>query len=57
MTVGQNKRMSEPGRPRFPAWFVGLLIAIVVFVAALWVFSALGYGDDPVIDSSSYLVR
>ena len=54
MTVDQNEDMSEPGRPRFPAWFVGMLVAVVVFVAALWLFSVLGYGDDPVIDSSYF---
>ena len=55
--VDQNGGVPDPSRPRFPAWFVGLLVAVVVFVAALWLFSVLGYGDDPVIDSSSYLVR
>ncbi len=44
-------------RRRFPAWLVGLAIAIVVFVAVLLVFNALGYGDDPVLESLGYLSR
>jgi hypothetical protein len=36
---------------RFPAWLVGLVIAAVISVVALLVFSALGFGDDPVVES------
>lgn len=42
--MGKHKR-------RLPAWLVGLAIAIVVFAVALVLFSALGFGDDPVLDS------
>jgi hypothetical protein len=35
----------------WPAWLVGLVIAAVVSLLALIVFSALGFGDDPVVES------
>lgn len=38
-------------RKRPPAWLVGLIIAGVVFAVTLLVFSALGFGDDPVVES------
>jgi len=38
-------------RKRPPAWLVGLIIAGVVFAVALLVFAALGFGDDPVVES------
>lgn len=31
-------------------WLLGLLIAAAIFVVGLLVLTALGYGDDPVID-------
>ena len=36
---------------RLPAWLVGLMIAAVVTLAVLLLFSALGFGDDPVVES------
>lgn len=33
-----------------PAWLLGLIIAVVVFVAILLAFNALGFGDDPVVE-------
>lgn len=48
----QNEAMPTESR-RMPAWLLGLLIAVVVFVVVLVVFSALGYGDDPVLESAS----
>lgn len=45
--------MSEFKR-RLPAWLVGLLIAIVVFVVGLIVFQALGFGDDPVVGALAW---
>jgi len=38
-------------------WFLGLIIAVVVFAALLVVFSLLGYGDDPVVESAGSLLR
>ena len=51
----QNASMSNESR-RMPAWLLGLLIAIVVFAVVLVLFSALGYGDDPVLESAGALV-
>jgi hypothetical protein len=42
--MGKHKR-------RLPAWLVGLAIAIVVFAVALALSNALGFGDDPVLES------
>lgn len=39
-------------RRRLPAWLLGFLIAAAVFVIALVVFRALGFGDNPVLDGS-----
>lgn len=38
-------------RRRLPAWLVGLMIAVVVFAVTLLLLSALGFGDDPVVES------
>ncbi len=38
-------------------WFLGLIIAVLVFAAVLVVFSLLGYGDDPVVESAASLLR
>lgn len=38
-------------------WLLGLIIAVVLFAAALVVFSLLGYGDDPVVESAGSLLR
>jgi len=38
---------------RIPAWFLGLLIAVVVFAVVMAVLSLLGIGDDPVIEGLS----
>jgi uncharacterized membrane protein len=35
---------------KIPAWLLGLILAIVVFVVAIVVLNALGYGDDPVVE-------
>ena len=42
-------------RRRLPAWLVGLLIAIVVFVAFLLVTSWLGVGDDPGVEGAAFI--
>ena len=38
---------------RIPAWFLGLLVAIVVFAIVIAALSLLGIGDDPVIEGLS----
>lgn len=43
-------------KEKFSPWLVGLIIAIVVFVAVLIVFAALGFGDDPVVESAGALI-
>lgn len=39
------------GRRRLPAWLLGLLIAVLLFATVLLLFSLLGFGDDPVVES------
>ena len=36
-------------RRRVPPWLLGLVLAVILFILALIVFAALGYGDDPVL--------
>jgi hypothetical protein len=38
-------------RKRLPAWQLGLILAAIVFVAAIVIFNLLGFGDDPVVES------
>ena len=38
---------------RLPPWLLGLIIAAVLFVVGVLIFGALGFGDDPVIDTGS----
>ncbi|MGD2102094.1 MAG: hypothetical protein PVG83_07635 [Acidimicrobiia bacterium] len=42
---------------RLPAWLLGLMIAIIVFFAVLFLAIALGYGDDPAIGAPGIVVR
>lgn len=42
---------------KLPPWLLGLIIAVVVFAAVVVVFSLLGYGDDPVVESAGSLLR
>jgi hypothetical protein len=37
----------EKPKKRTPPWLMGLIIAVIISVAALLVLDALGYGDDP----------
>jgi hypothetical protein len=32
---------------QLPAWLIGLILAILVFVVVLVLFNTLGFGDDP----------
>lgn len=41
----------ERPRRKLPPWALGLVIAVFVFAAVLFLLSALGYGDDPVVES------
>jgi high-affinity Fe2+/Pb2+ permease len=41
---------------RLPAWAAGLIIAAVVSLVVLFVFSALGFGDDPVVEGLTAMV-
>jgi hypothetical protein len=34
-------------RRRLPEWLIGLLLAVILTVAVLWVLERLGAGDDP----------
>ena len=54
---GHNEASVAADKPRVPAWALGLLIAAVIFVAVLLIFSALGFGDDPVVESLSSQIR
>ena len=36
---------------QLPAWLLGLILAAVIFVVVILVFQALGFGDDPAIQS------
>lgn len=42
---------------KLPPWLLGLIIAVLVFAAVLVLFSLLGYGDDPVVESAGPLLR
>ncbi len=41
--------MSE--KRQMPAWLVGLILAVVVFVIVLVIFNVMGFGDDPALGS------
>ena len=51
-----DKAGAAPQKRRLPAWFLGLVIAAVIFVLVLLVLQALGFGDDPVLEGSAYLL-
>jgi hypothetical protein len=42
---------NERRRRRVPDWLVGLILAIVLFVAGFLLLRAMGAGDDPGFDS------
>lgn len=37
-----------------PAWLIGMIIAVVLFVIGVVVFQALGFGDNPVLESGAF---
>ena len=49
----QDEPMTEEREPkrRLPAWLLGFILAVVIFVVMILVFRALGFGDDPAIQS------
>lgn len=49
--------MAGPDDKRLPAWLLGLLIAIGVFVLVLVLLNLLGFGDDPVVEGASRMLR
>lgn len=40
---------------KLPAWLVGLMIAAVVTLVVFLILAALGYGDDPVVESLAFI--
>lgn len=51
-TVGTVTYRMADDRRRIPPWLLGLFIAILVFVAVVFLAMAFGYGDDPSIGIS-----
>ncbi|MFQ5523369.1 MAG: hypothetical protein ACE5F5_07300 [Acidimicrobiia bacterium] len=43
--------MSESRRP--PPWLLGLIIAAALFLLAVLILGALGFGDNPVLDTGA----
>ncbi|MFZ0013298.1 MAG: hypothetical protein WAL25_04200 [Acidimicrobiia bacterium] len=41
-------------RKKMPAWLLGLLVAVAVFAVILILANALGFGDDPVLESVAF---
>lgn len=50
-----NVRMSEQ-KKSLPAWLLGLIIAVAVFVVGLILFQVLGFGDDPSFETGVTLL-
>jgi len=50
MTQVTHRKPESENRRKRPAWLVGLLIAIAVFVVGLLAANAFGFGDDPTFD-------
>lgn len=48
--------MSEVRR-QLPAWLLGLIIAVILFGLGILVFSALGFGDNPVLEPDALGLR
>ncbi len=38
---------------QMPAWLMGMIIAAVLFVIGVLIFQALGFGDNPVLESGA----
>ncbi|MFV1960301.1 MAG: hypothetical protein ACC658_00580 [Acidimicrobiia bacterium] len=37
-----------------PAWLIGMIIAAILFAIGVVIFQALGFGDNPVIESGAF---
>jgi hypothetical protein len=53
--VEQHQPAGKDPRRRLPPWLLGLILATLLFVVALLLANALGYGDDPVVGSLAVL--
>jgi hypothetical protein len=40
---------------KIPAWLLGLIIAVVLTAVVLVVANGLGFGDDPVVESTALI--
>lgn len=52
IAMRENDSMADHKRP-IPSWLLGLVIAVIVFAIGVWLFQALGFGDNPVIDNAT----
>jgi hypothetical protein len=55
--VEHERSSGQASKRRLPPWLLGLILATVVFVVALLVANALGFGDDPVVGGLSAISR
>ncbi len=39
---------------QIPAWLLGMVIAAVLFAIGFVIFQALGFGDNPVLESGAF---
>ncbi|MEE8489701.1 MAG: hypothetical protein V3S43_05145 [Acidimicrobiia bacterium] len=39
---------------QMPAWLLGMIIAAVLFAIGFVIFQALGFGDNPVLESGAF---
>ena len=39
---------------QMPAWLLGMIIAAVLFTIGVVIFQALGFGDNPVLESGAF---
>ncbi|MCH7582858.1 MAG: hypothetical protein IIC72_09510 [Acidobacteria bacterium] len=39
---------------QMPAWLLGMIIAAVLFAIGVVIFQALGFGDNPVLESGAF---
>ena len=51
-SLSNNGDMADHKR-QMPAWLMGMIIAAVLFVIGVLVFQALGFGDNPVLESGA----
>ena len=39
---------------QMPAWLLGMIIAAILFAIGVVIFQALGFGDNPVLESGAF---